>query len=217
LHQAIKDKKDILFEGAQGTFLDIDFGTYPFVTSSSATAGGACTGSGVSPVKIDKVIGVAKAYTTRVGEGPFPTEFPVVFDKFMREKGNEFGATTGRPRRCGWLDTIMLKEAILLNGISELAIMKLDILAGLKLLKICTAYKYKGKKFREFPYDLEVLTHAKPVYKEMPGWNSPIDKIKRYQKLPVNAKNYLSWLQDNFGVKISMVSVGSSREETIFI
>ena len=217
LNNAIEKKKDILFEGAQGTFLDIDFGTYPFVTSSSATAGGACTGSGVSPVKIDKVIGVAKAYTTRVGEGPFPTEFPAVFDKFIREKGNEFGATTGRPRRCGWLDIVMLKEAILLNGISELAIMKLDILVGLKFLKICTAYKYKGKKFREFPYDLEVLANAKPVYKEMPGWNSPIDKIKRYQKLPGNAKDYLSWIQDNLGVKISMVSVGSSRDETIFI
>ena len=135
----------------------------------------------------------------------------------MREKGNEFGATTGRPRRCGWLDIIMLKEAILLSGISELAIMKLDILAGLKSLKICTAYKYKGKKFCEFPFDLEVLAGSKPVYKEMPGWNSSIDKVKCYRELPVNAKNYLSWLQDHLRVKISMVSVGSSRDETFFI
>ena len=217
LNKAIKDKKDILFEGAQGTFLDIDFGTYPFVTSSSATAGGACIGTGISPVKIDKVIGVAKAYTTRVGGGPFPTEFSRNFGKFMRDKGNEFGATTGRPRRCGWFDSVMVKEAVLLNGISELAIMKMDVLAGLKTIKICTAYKYKGKKFREFPYDLEVLKNAKPVYKEMLGWPVTKDKPIRFQDLHPNAKAYLNVLQDILKTKITMVSVGSSREDTIFI
>lgn len=216
LNRAIEKGKDVLFEGAQGTFLDIDFGTYPFVTSSSATAGGACIGTGVSPLKIDKVIGVAKAYTTRVGEGPFPTEFSPAFSKFMRDKGNEFGATTGRPRRCGWLDIVMLKEAVLLNGILELAIMKLDVLDGLKAIKVCTAYKYKGKLFRAFPEDLEVLNKAKPVYKEMPGWNKTLKKIRRYKDLQPNAKAYLDFLQDILKTKISMVSVGSDREETIF-
>ena len=217
LNNATLDKKDILFEGAQGTFLDIDFGSYPFVTSSSATAGGACIGTGVSPVKIDKVVGVAKAYTTRVGEGPFPAEFPPSFAKLIREKGSEFGATTGRPRRCGWFDSVMVKEAILLNSISELAIMKLDVLDGLKTIKICIAYKYKGKLFQEFPDDLEAGKFALPVYKEMPGWESTINKVRRYQDLPLNAKRYISRLQDILNTKISMVSVGSSRQDTIFI
>ena len=216
LNKAIDDKKNILFEGAQGTFLDIDFGTYPFVTSSSAIAGGACIGTGISPVNIDKIVGVAKAYTTRVGEGPFPTEFPASFGRFIRDKGNEFGATTGRPRRCGWFDAIMVKEAVLLNSISELAIMKLDVLDGLESVKICIAYKYKGKLFRAFPYDLEVLENAKPVYKEMSGWSKPINKIRHYQDLPPNAKTYLSCLEGILNVKISTISVGSSREETIF-
>ncbi|MCX5703513.1 MAG: adenylosuccinate synthetase, partial [Candidatus Omnitrophica bacterium] len=216
LNKAIGEEKDILFEGAQGTFLDIDFGTYPFVTSSSATAGGACIGTGVSPLKINKVIGVAKAYTTRVGEGPFPTEFSPAFSKFMREKGNEFGATTGRPRRCGWLDIVMLKEAVLLNGILELAIMKLDVLDGLKAVKVCIAYKYKGKLFREFPQDYEVLNKAKPVYKDMPGWDKTTRRIRRYKDLQPNAKAYLDFLGDTLKTTISMVSVGSSREETIF-
>ncbi|MFH1269439.1 MAG: adenylosuccinate synthase [Candidatus Omnitrophota bacterium] len=217
LNKATRDKKDILFEGAQGTFLDIDFGSYPFVTSSSATSGGACVGTGVSPVKIDKVVGVAKAYTTRVGEGPFPTEFPPIFAKFIREKGNEFGATTGRPRRCGWLDAVMVKEAVMLNGISELAIMKLDVLDGLKAIKICTAYKYKGKLFKEFPDDLEAAKFAKPVYKDMPGWDKAVDRMRHYRDLPLNAKRYIYALQDILNTRITMVSVGSSREETIFI
>lgn len=217
LNKAIRDKKNILFEGAQGTFLDIDFGTYPFVTSSSAISGGSCIGSGVSPVFIDKVVGVVKAYTTRVGEGPFPTEFSGDFSKFIREKGHEFGATTGRPRRCGWLDSLMLKQAILLNGISELALTKLDVLDGLKSIKIATAYKYKGKIFKEFPCDLEVLSQALPVYKEVSGWNETISKIKCYNDLPRNARNYIHLLQDILGVKFSIVSVGSSRQETIFI
>jgi adenylosuccinate synthase len=217
LNQAIKEKKDIIFEGAQGIFLDIDFGTYPFVTSSSANAGGACIGTGVSPLKIDKVLGVAKAYTTRVGEGPFPTEFPPVFDEFIRRKGDEFGATTGRPRRCGWFDCVMVKEAVLLNAISELAIMKLDVLDGLKTVNLGIAYKYKGKVFKEFPYDLEVLSKARPIYKQMPGWPLPTSRIRRFQDLPRQAKDYLKNLQDIIQTKVAMVSVGSSREETIFV
>ncbi|MCX5695645.1 MAG: adenylosuccinate synthase [Candidatus Omnitrophica bacterium] len=217
LNKAIDANKDILFEGAQGTFLDIDFGTYPFVTSSSATSGGACVGSGVSPAKINKVIGVAKAYTTRVGEGPFPTEFNPSFGKFMRERGREFGATTGRPRRCGWFDSIMVKEAVMLNGISELAIMKMDILDGLKEVKICVAYKYKGKLLREFPHDFEVLSNLKPVYKTLAGWPKVFTKPRNFRELQPNAKAYLARLGDMLNTKISMISVGSAREDTIFL
>jgi len=217
LNSAIARKKDILFEGAQGTYLDIDFGTYPFVTSSSATAGGACIGTGVSPVRIDKVIGVAKAYTTRVGEGPFPTEFDAEFSKFMRDKGNEFGATTGRPRRCGWFDSVTVRQAILINGITELAIMKLDVLDGLKKIKVCTAYTYKGKRFSEFPYDYEVLKNAKPIYKELSGWSESTSGIRDYKDLPRQARSYLAFLKENLKVKISIVSIGSSRLDTLFI
>ena len=217
LNKAIEDKKDILLEGAQGTFLDIDFGTYPFVTSSSATSGGACIGTGISPDKIDKVIGVAKAYTTRVGEGPFITEYAPHFNKLMRERGSEFGATTGRPRRCGWFDSLMVREAVLLNGIEELAMMKLDVLDGLKSVKLCTAYKYKGKLFKEFPHDLEVLNRARPVYLEMPGWERPKRKPRQYKDLPLNCRNYIAKLSDILKTRIAIVSVGSGREDTIFV
>jgi adenylosuccinate synthase len=217
LNEAIKRKKDILFEGAQGTFLDVDFGTYPFVTSSSATSGGGCTGAGVAPVKIHKVVGVAKAYTTRVGEGPFPTEFDQAFGSVMRDKGNEFGSTTGRPRRCGWFDSLMVREAVMLNGICELAIMKLDVLSGLKKIKICTAYTYKGKKFKDFPHDLEVLKNAKPIYTEVDGWDETLSEARSYKELPRAAKDYLKYLGGLLATKISMVSVGSSRDETIKI
>jgi len=217
LNKAIEDKKDILLEGAQGTFLDIDFGTYPFVTSSSATSGGACIGTGISPVKIDKVVGVCKAYTTRVGEGPFPTEFALGFGKFMRDKGNEFGATTGRPRRCGWFDAVMARESVMLNGISELAIMKMDVLDGLQKVKICTAYKYKGKVFKEFPCDFEVLSKATPVYKEMAGWPEQDDKPSSFKELHPNARVYLLELQNLLKAKITVVSVGSARKDTIII
>jgi adenylosuccinate synthase len=217
LNRAIDNKKDILFEGAQGTFLDIDFGTYPFVTSSSATSGGACIGTGVSPVKIDKVLGVAKAYTTRVGEGPFPTEFSPEFGNFMREKGNEFGATTGRPRRCGWFDALMAKEAVMLNGVSELAIMKMDILDGLKKIKICTAYRYKGKLLKEFPQDLEALSNVKPVYKEVSGWPKNLVSPRSYKDLHRNAKEYLKLLSGMLNAEIKVISIGSGRGDTIFL
>lgn len=215
LGQAQEQGKSILFEGAQGSFLDIDFGTYPFVTSSSATAGGACIGSGVSPTKINKVIGVVKAYTTRVGEGPFVTEFKKPLNDLIREKGREFGSTTGRPRRCGWFDAVMAGFSCLINGASELAVMKLDVLDELETVKICVAYKYKGKTFKEFPYDLEVLEKARPVYEESPGWQRDISGSRHYAELPKNARSYLERLQEILKVRISYVSVGSKREETI--
>jgi adenylosuccinate synthase len=217
LNKAVEAKQDVLFEGAQGTFLDIDFGTYPFVTSSSATAGGACTGTGIPPARIDKVIGVAKAYTTRVGEGPFPTEFTGSFDDFIRRKGNEFGATTGRPRRCGWFDAVMVKQAILLNGIDELALTKLDVLDGLKTVSICTGYKYKGKLFREFPADYDVLRKAVPVYCHASGWEKSDVPAKTFAKLPANARSYVKRLQDMLRCPVSMVSVGCNRDETFFL
>lgn len=215
LNQAISKKKSILFEGAQGTFLDIDFGTYPFVTSSNTTSGGACIGTGVPLLKIDKVIGVVKAYTTRVGEGPFPTQFHAKFQEIIRRKGKEFGATTGRPRRCGWFDAVLARYACVVNGITNLAIMKLDVLDDLPKIKICTSYKYKGKKFSDFPSDLEILEKGKPVYEELPGWQECLGKIKTWQDLPKNAKNYLKRIEGLLKAKISFVSVGSKREEII--
>ena len=217
LNKAAGEKKDILLEGAQGTFLDIDFGTYPFVTSSSTISGGSCIGTGISPNKINKVIGVCKAYTTRVGEGPFPTEFTADFGKIMRDKGKEFGATTGRPRRCGWFDAVMAKESVMLNGISELAIMKMDVLDGLAQVKICISYKYKGKIFKEFPADLEVLSKATPVYKQMPGWPSQPSQPRSFKQLHPHARAYLLELQKLLGAKITMVSIGSARRDTLFI
>ncbi len=217
LQEANRCGKNILFEGAQGTFLDIDFGTYPFVTSSSTTAGGACTGSGLSPAAMNKVIGVAKAYTTRVGEGPFPTEFDLTFGKFMREKGKEFGATTGRPRRCGWFDCLMVKEAVALNGITEIALTKMDILDGLKEISVCMGYKYKGKIFKSFPADLTVIKEAKPVYKKVAGWPGKSCRVNQLKDMPMQARSYLKYIEDNVGARISLVSVGSGREETIFL
>lgn len=215
LAHAQEEGKSILFEGAQGAFLDIDFGTYPFVTSSSTTAGGACVGAGIPPTKINKVIGVVKAYTTRVGEGPFVTEFKPPLNELIREKGREFGSTTGRPRRCGWFDNVMVKFSCLVNGVSEVAVMKLDVLDELKAIKICTAYKYKGKVFDEFPYDLEVLTRARPIYEELPGWRENINSVRYYAELPINARRYLDRIQELLSIKISYISVGSNREETI--
>lgn len=215
LFEAQNEGKSILFEGAQGAFLDIDFGTYPFVTSSSATSGGACIGSGVPPTKIDKVIGVVKAYTTRVGEGPFVTEFKPSLMEIIRQKGKEFGATTGRPRRCGWFDNVMAKFSVMINGVSEMAVMKLDVLDELKTIKICTGYKYKGTVLKEFPYSLEILTKAIPIYEELPGWQRNISSLRHYAELPLNARRYLDRLQELLKVKISYISVGSKREETI--
>lgn len=214
LNDAIKKKKRVLFEGAQGTLLDVDHGTYPFVTSSNATAGGASTGTGVGPTKIDKVIGVVKAYTTRVGEGPFPTEFPRDLMEKIRTKGNEFGATTGRPRRCGWFDSIVVKHSVMVNGIDEIVVTKLDVLDCLGSLKICTAYKFEGKIYKDFPSDIRVLSNCEPIYEELPGWKEDTTGIKSYSRLPKNAKNYLKKIQKILDIKIVLVSVGSDRKQT---
>jgi len=215
LNEAIKAKKSILFEGAQGTFLDIDFGTYPFVTSSSSFSGGACAGAGLSPVYIDKVIGVIKAYSTRVGEGPFPTELDSKLMKFVREWGNEYGATTGRPRRCGWFDAVIAKFAVLLNGATEIAVMKLDVLDNLKTIKVCKAYKYKNKVFSVFSQEIASLEKVRPIYREFSGWQTSTKGIKSFKDLPRKAKNYINAIEDMIGSKIKLISVGSSREETI--
>lgn len=213
--KALKAKDSILFEGAQGTFLDIDFGTYPFVTSSNSFSGGACTGAGFAPVYIDKVIGVVKAYTTRVGEGPFPTELDEKLMGCVREWGKEYGATTGRPRRCGWFDAVMVRFAVLLNGAKEMAVMKLDVLDNLETIKVCTAYKYKNKLFKEYPQEIGSLDKVKPIYKDFPGWRTSTRGAREFKDLPKQAKNYLKAIEDLSCSKIKMISVGSSREETI--
>ena len=215
LNRAIDKKKSILFEGAQGTFLDIDFGTYPFVTSSNSIVGGVCVGSGIAPTKIDKAIACVKAYTTRVGEGPFPTEFSTRLMEEIRTKGNEFGATTGRPRRCGWFDSVLVRYAVIVNGISDLAIMKLDVLDDLKKIKICTGYRYRGKVYKDFPTDFEVLSKAKPIYEEMDGWMSPTSGIRSYQKLPRNARNYIERLERLLKVGVKYISIGTKRDQII--
>ncbi|MDP3804576.1 MAG: adenylosuccinate synthase [Candidatus Omnitrophota bacterium] len=214
LNDAIKKRKRILFEGAQGTLLDVDHGTYPFVTSSNATAGGASTGTGVGPTKIDKVIGVVKAYTTRVGEGPFPTEFSKDLMDHIRQKGREFGATTGRPRRCGWFDSVIVKHSVMVNGIDEIVVTKLDVLDDLGSLKICTGYRLNGKIYKDFPADIRVLTDCTPVYEGLPGWEADTTGITAYSKLPKNAKNYLKRVQEILKTKIVLVSVGSERKQT---
>ena len=212
---AIAKKKKVLFESAQGTMLDLDYGTYPFVTSSNPTSGGASTGVGMGPSNVDAVLGVVKAYTTRVGEGPFPTE---LFDKtgeFLREKGQEFGATTGRPRRCGWFDAVVLRHSVRVNGIKHLILTKLDCLEGLDKIKICVAYKYKGKILKDFPASRIVQRDCKPVYEEMPGLNGVVRGVTKFEKLPANAKKYIKRLEQLVGAKIDLVSLGRKREETI--
>lgn len=217
IDEAIKKGKQVLFEGAQGTHLDIDHGTYPYVTSSSTVSGNACCGSGVGPRTISGVIGIVKAYTTRVGAGPFPTElFDDVGDR-IQEKGVEFGATTGRRRRCGWLDTVIVGNAVRLNGLTGLVITKLDVLGGLSPLKICTAYEYQGKKMDYFPADLKVLGKCKPVYEEHPGWSEDISSIKTFEQLPENARKYLKRIEELTQTSIEIVSVGPGRYETIVL
>ena len=215
LNTEIKKGKYILFEGAQGTSLDVDFGTYPYVTSSNATAGGACIGTGVSPVDIDKILGVAKAYTTRVGRGPLPTQFPKILLDQIRRKGAEFGATTGRPRRCGWFDALVVRRAVTVNHLREIAVTKLDVLDGLKKIKICIAYKYKGKVYRDFPASIRVLENSKPVYEQHPGWRTATSSVTRFADLPLNARRYIRRLEKLLQVQVSMISVGSEREQII--
>lgn len=215
LNEAARRGKRILFEGAQGTLLDIDHGTYPYVTSSNASAGGACTGTGIGPTKIDKVIGVVKAYTTRVGEGPFPTEFPPVPSEEFRTRGNEYGATTGRPRRCGWFDAVIARHSILVNGIDELAVTKLDVLDGLATISLCTGYRYKNELLRRLPADIDMLSKCRPIYEKHKGWNSSTAGARRSSDLPKEARAYLGRLSELLDIKISMVSTGSRREDTV--
>ena len=213
LHKARKAKKNILFEGAQGTFLDIDHGTYPFVTSSNTTAGGACTGSGFPPTAIDKVMAVAKAYSTRVGSGPMPSENAEIAD-FLHGLGREFGATTGRPRRCGWHDAVATRTAVMINGITEMALTNLDGLDEMENIKICVAYECDGTRYDYLPADLEILERCKPVYETFPGWKTPTSKVRSWNELPENTKQYLKALEKYCEVKITIHSVGPARDET---
>lgn len=217
LNRAIKEGKQLLFEGAQGTLLDIDHGTYPYVTSSNPTAGGACTGSGIAPSAIDRVIGVAKAYTTRVGEGPFPTEFPADLLKEIRSKGKEFGATTGRPRKCGWFDAVIAKHSVIVNDIDSICITKLDVLDGMDEIKLCTGYRYKNKLYKDFPSNIDILFKCVPVYERYPGWKKDTASIRRYKDLPPNAKRYLNRISELLNVKIFIVSTGSERKQSIWV
>ena len=217
LDRAVKAGQKILFEGAQATQLDLDHGTYPYVTSSHPIAGGACVGAGIGPTKITKVIGVVKAYTTRVGEGPFPTELLDATGDLIREEGHEYGTTTGRPRRCGWLDACVVRYAGYVSGIDYMAITRLDILDKLPTLKLCVAYKYKGEIINEFPASLKVLDQVEPIYEEMPGWQEPTSHIRSYEELPLNARNYLERLSEVSDIKIGVVSVGPGREQTIIL
>lgn len=216
LNQAIAENKSILVEGAQGTLLDIDFGTYPFVTSSNSTSGGACTGLGIGPTKVDNVLGVLKAYTTRVGEGPFITEICDDFGDEFRELGQEYGATTGRPRRCGWFDVVVARFAVRVNGLDAFALTKLDVLDTFKEIKICTEYEYRGRRITEFPDDLNILQECKPIYQTLEGWQESITGVKDYGKLPQKAKDYMRTIEELCGVPFTIVSVGPDRKQTIF-
>ncbi len=216
LHRALLKGKEILFEGAQGTFLDIDHGTYPFVTSSNTTAGGACTGTGVPPHRMDRVVGVMKAYTTRVGEGALPTEDAGLSD-LLHEMGREFGATTGRARRCGWFDAVASRYATMINGIDELAITNLDGLDQVETIRICVAYDLASKRLDVPPCDADHLAACKPVYEEMPGWKKSTQAARRYSALPPNARRYVRRLSELTGAKLSMISVGPARGQTLFL
>jgi len=217
LDQGRKAGKHILFEGAQGTQLDIDHGTYPFVTSSNTTAGNACTGSGFGPVYIDAVIGIQKAYTTRVGSGPFPTElFDQVGDE-LQKKGGEFGATTGRRRRCGWLDAVVANDAVRINGLTGLAITKLDVLSGQPVLKIATSYEYENRRYTSMPCNIRKVEQLQPVYEEMPGWSEEIDHVRDFAELPTKTKDYIRRIEDITQVPAVIVSVGPDRSETLLL
>ena len=217
INNGIESGGQTLFEGAQGTHLDIDHGTYPFVTSSNTVSGNACSGSGIGPKSITGVEGIVKAYTTRVGEGPFPTElFDETGDK-IQKKGAEFGATTGRKRRCGWLDTVIVNNAKRLNGLTGLAVTKLDVLGGLDSINICTGYEYKGQIIKDFPVSLKVLSDCKPVYETFPGWSEDISCIRKKEDLPENTINYLKRIEEITGTPVNIISVGPGRDETIMV
>jgi adenylosuccinate synthase len=215
LHQALRRGDNILFEGAQGTFLDIDHGTYPFVTSSNTTAGGACTGSGIPPHRMDRVVGVMKAYTTRVGEGPLPTENAEIAD-MLHAMGREFGATTGRPRRCGWFDAVATRHACMVNGIDDLAVTNIDGLDTVETIKVCIAYRDGKKRYDYVPNEVEVLSRCEPIYAEFPGWRTPTDMARSWKTLPAKTRSYLKAITELTGAKLAIASVGPGREQTIF-
>jgi adenylosuccinate synthase len=217
LDHEIRRGKRVLFEGAQGTLLDVDHGTYPYVTSSSTIAGGACSGSGVGPQHIHQVIGISKAYATRVGSGPFPTELDGPDGESLRREGAEFGATTGRSRRCGWFDAVGVRHAVRMNGLTGIALTKLDVLTGFKRIPICTAYRYEGKTIDEFPASSKVMHGAQPVYEEMDGWDVSLDNARKLSDLPAAAQKYVRRIEEVVGTKIILVSVGPGREQTILL
>ncbi len=217
LNRAIEKNKTVLFEGAQGTHLDVDFGTYPYVTSSSAAAGGACTGTGVGPTMIDAVMGIAKAYTTRVGSGPFPSELTDEVGRGLQERGKEFGSTTGRARRCGWFDAVVVRHATVVNGLTSLALTKLDVLDGCKELKLCTGYRHGGIIHKTMPADLDVLANSEPMYQRMKGWSTATTGTTSYKQLPAEAKRYVARIEELVECRIDMISTGSKRAETIML
>jgi adenylosuccinate synthase len=215
VNSALDAGRSVLFEGAQGTMLDIDFGTYPFVTSSNATAGGACTGLGVGPMRITGVVGVTKAYTTRVGSGPFPTEMPDLEASEVRDRGREYGAVTGRPRRCGWLDLFVLRYAKMINGITSLVVTKLDVFDTQRDIQVCAGYRYKGRPIHEMPATAEELSEITPEYRALPGWLAPTEGIRDAARLPQRARDYLKFVSDYLEVEIGMISTGPERDATI--
>jgi len=217
LHQVLSEGKMVIAEGAQGALLDVDHGTYPYVTSSNPTAGGACTGLGIPPTSITSVVGVVKAYTTRVGNGPFPTELHDRAGDELRNVGHEFGATTGRPRRCGWFDAVAMRYSTIINGIERVAVTKLDVLDGFDEIRICVGYEVKGKKLKQFPTDVRTLELVTPVYESLPGWKTPIAKISCYEDLPAAARSYLGELAKLIGARLWLVSVGPRRDQTIVV
>ncbi len=217
LHDAIENGDEILLEGAQGSLLDVDHGTYPFVTSSCPTSGGACTGSAIPPTAINKVMGITKAYCTRVGNGPFPTELTNDAGEKLREAGQEFGATTGRPRRCGWIDLVALKYAVRLNGMNEITLTKLDILDDFEEIKLCTSYNIEGEETDVFPLDLPDVENIEPVFKTMPGWNESLENCATVEEFPKAAKDYLQFIEDYLGVELTILSKGPKRSETIVL
>lgn len=217
LNTAIAKGKSILLEGAQGALLDVDHGTYPFVTSSSPTSGGACTGTGIPPNKIDSVIGIVKAYTTRVGYGPFPTELLDEDGEKLRKIGVEYGATTGRPRRCGWFDAFLVNYSVMINGIEEAAITKLDVLSHFEKIKVCVGYKLNGKKLKSYPTDFERLQVVEPIYEILDGWKTDISNCRSYNELPSETKTYLEFIAKVSGIRIKIISVGPKRDQTFFM
>lgn len=215
LTRALDEGKTVLFEAGQATLLDVDHGTYPFVTSSNPTAGGACTGSGVPPTRIDRVIAILKAYTTRVGEGPFPTELLDDKGEFLREAGAEYGTTTGRPRRCGWMDTVVGRYAARINGVTDFVVTKLDVLTGLDQVPICVAYDVGGERYDEMPMSQSDFHHAKPIYENLPGWAEDISACRTFEELPANARAYILRVEELIGARVSTIGVGPGRDEII--